>query len=73
MVMGMLGKARNEQGLDAGGLADMLTGERRAAESSALDLASLVGHLIDSDGDGLDVGDIKKIGGSLLGNLFKKN
>jgi len=72
MVMGMLGKARNEQGLDAGGLADMLTGERRAAESSAPDLASLAGLLIDSDGDGLDVGDITKIGGSLLGGLFKK-
>jgi len=73
MVMGMLGKARSERGLDAGGLADMLTGERRAAESSAPDLASLAGLLIDSDGDGLDVGDITKIGGSLLGNLFKKN
>jgi len=73
MVMGMLGKARSERGLDAGGLSDMLTGERRAAESSAPDLASLAGLLIDSDGDGLDVGDITKIGGSLLGNLFKKN
>ncbi|MGB5303161.1 MAG: DUF937 domain-containing protein [Gemmatimonadota bacterium] len=72
MVMGMLGKARNERGLDAGGLSDMLTGERRAAESSAPDLASLAGLLIDSDGDGLDVGDITKIGGSLLGGLFKK-
>ncbi|MCL7960214.1 MAG: DUF937 domain-containing protein [marine benthic group bacterium] len=72
MVMGMLGKARNEQGLDAGGLADVLTGERRAAEASAPDLASLAGLLIDSDGDGLDVGDITKIGGNLLGGLFKK-
>jgi hypothetical protein len=73
MVMGMLGKARREKELDAGGLADMLTGERRAAESSAPDLASLAGLLIDSDGDGLDLGDISKIGGSLIGNLFKKN
>jgi hypothetical protein len=72
MVMGMLGKARKERGLDAGGLADLLTGERRAAESSAPDLASLAGLLIDSDGDGLDLGDIGKIGGGLLGNLFKK-
>jgi hypothetical protein len=73
MVMGMLGKARREKELDANGLADMLAGERRAAESSAPDLASLAGLLIDSDGDGLDLGDISKIGGSLLGNLFKKN
>lgn len=51
----------------------MLTGERRAAESSAPDQASLAGLLIDSDGDGLDLGDISKIGGSLLGNLFKRN
>lgn len=73
MVMGMLGKARKEKNLDAGGLSDMLTAERRAAESSAPDLASLAGLLIDSDGDGLDLGDITKMGGSLLGNLFKKN
>ena len=72
MVMGMLGKARKERGLDAGGLADLLSGERRAAESSAPDLASLAGLLIDSDGDGIDLDDIGKIGGSLLGNLFKK-
>ena len=32
--------------------------------ASAPDLASLAGLLIDSDGDGLDVGDITKIGNS---------
>ncbi len=72
MVMGMLGKTQREKGLDAGGLSDMLSGERRAAESSAPDLASLAGLLVDSDGDGLDMGDITKLGGSLLGNLFKQ-
>lgn len=73
VVMGMLGKAKREQGLDAGGLADLLTGERQAAESSAPDLASLAGLLIDGDGDGLDMGDITKIGGGLLAGLFKKS
>jgi len=72
MVMGMLGKARREQGLDSGALSDMLTTERRATESSAPDLASLAGRLIDSEGDGLDLDDIAKAGGSLLGGLFKK-
>ena len=72
MVMGMLGKARREQNLDAGGLTDVLTSERRQAESSAPDLASLAGLLIDSDGDGLDLGDITRAGGGLLGGLFKK-
>jgi len=72
MVMGMLGKARREQGLDSGALSDMLTNERRATESSAPDLASLAGRLIDGDGDGLDLEDIAKAGGSLLGGLFKK-
>ena len=73
MVLGVLGKARKEKALDAGGLADLLTGERRAIESSTPDLASLAGLLIDSDGDGIDLGDITKIGGGLLGGLFKKN
>lgn len=73
MVMGMLGKARKEKELDAGGLADLLAGERRVAESSAPDLSSLAGLLIDSDGDGMDMGDVTRIGGKLLGGLFKKN
>jgi hypothetical protein len=72
IVMGMLGKAKKERDLDAGGLSDLLMGERRAAESAAPDLASLAGLLIDSDGDGLDLGDIGKIGGGMLGGLFKK-
>ncbi len=73
MVMGMLGKAKREQNLDAGGLSGMLTNERRAVEAASPDLASLAGRLIDTDGDGLDLGDITKVGGSLLSGLFKKN
>ena len=72
VVMGMLGKLRRERNLDSGGLADLLTEERRAAESAVPDLASLAGLLIDNDGDGLDLGDLGKAGGSLLGGLFKK-
>jgi hypothetical protein len=65
-------KENTMKALDAAGLADMLTGERRAAESAAPDLAALAGLLVDTDGDGLDLGDIGKISGGLLGTLFKK-
>lgn len=71
MVLGALGKAKQQGGLDASGLAGMLGGERRAMEQKAPQLGML-GALLDQDGDGdMDLGDITKLGGGLLGKFFK--
>jgi hypothetical protein len=72
LVMGMLGKTRRNQGLDLGGLTELLSGERRAAQAKAPEAASLIGSLLDSDGDGEVGDDLAKLGGSLLGGLFGK-
>ena len=71
LVMGMLGKQKRSSGLDIGGLAEMLGGERRQMEKKEAGLGGLLGSLLDSDGDGSAADDIAKIGGGLLGKLFK--
>lgn len=68
IVMGALGRAKRQGGLDAGGLADLLAGEKSKAESAGL--GGLAGFL-DQDGDGDVTDDI--LGGvakGLMGKLF---
>ena len=70
LVLGMLGRNQRQQGLDIGGLTDLLGGERRAVEQKAPGAADLIGGLLDSDGDGSVTDDLAKLGGGLLGGLF---
>jgi hypothetical protein len=72
VVMGALGKTKREKGLDIGSLTDLLRGEDETAKKAAPETESLLGSLLDSDGDGQVVDDIAKIGGSLLGSFFGK-
>ena len=67
LVMGALGRARGESGLDAGGLAQMLAGERQAQKG----VLGGLGALLDRDGDGSVADDV--LGGlakGLKGKLF---
>lgn len=66
MVMGALGKAQRQQGLDAGGLAGLLSGQQRSAQSSAPELMGMLGTLLDSDHDGNVMDDL----GGLASRLF---
>ncbi len=70
LIMGALGKAKNQMSLDPSGLSRMLGQERQAAQQSAPDIMDFFGSMLDSDGDG-PMDDIAKIGSSLLGGLFK--
>ena len=70
IVMGMLGRAQREQGLDAGGLSEMLTGERKRAQSRNPDAGGILGDLLDADNDGQVIDDVVKLGTSLLGGLL---
>lgn len=71
IVMGALGKAKREQGLDAGGLAGLLGQERDVARQRSPQAVDMVSRLLDSDGDGDMMDDVAKLGTSLLGSLFK--
>lgn len=70
IVMGALGKQKRESNLDIGGLIGMLTGEgQRARQQAPAGLAGVLGALLDSEGDGLDIGDIADAAGKLFGGL----
>jgi hypothetical protein len=70
IVMGALGKTQRSGNLDAGGIFDLLKGEMKTAQSKGgVDLGML--SMLDADGDGSVVDDIAKLGGGLLGSLFK--
>lgn len=71
LVMGALAKQRQTGGLDAGGLAGMLAGERRRVEQAQPGAGSLLEQVIDRDGDGNIADDIAEMGAGLLGSLLK--
>lgn len=72
MVMGMLGKAKRESNLDAGGISDLLGGFAKQ-EQSKNPAMSLITGFLDADGDGSIIDDVAgMLGKGLLGGLFKK-
>ena len=70
IVLGALGKQKRSQGLDGGGLADLLGGERQKAEQVEPGAMGMLGRLLDSDGDGQVGDDLAKIGIGMLGKMF---
>lgn len=71
VVLGALGKAQRQQGLDAGALASFLGQQRQQLESGQPQAMGLIGSLLDADGDGdFDMSDAAKHGMGMLGKLF---
>ena len=66
LVMAALGKVKRQQGLDAGGLANVLGGERDQIQRQAPGLMGALGGLLDRDKDGSVVDDL----GGMLGGMF---
>lgn len=71
LLMGALGKAKREYGLDASGLAAALGQQERAARRVSPSAVDVFSRMLDSDGDGDPLDDIVKMGSGLLGGLFK--
>ena len=67
LVLGALGKQKRSQGLDAGGLSDLLGTQRAQAEQSN-PAFGMLGKLLDRDGDGSVVDDL----GSMLGGFLDR-
>jgi hypothetical protein len=72
LIMGALGKAKRQQGFDAGGLAEMLGQQERVARQASPSAVDMFSRMLDSDGDGDPMDDIVEMGSGLLGGLFKK-
>jgi hypothetical protein len=71
MVMAALGKQKKEQSLDEGGLASLLSSTLKSNSNKQAEM-SIIEKFIDQDGDGSIMDDLMNMGGSLLGNFFKK-
>ncbi len=70
IVMGALGKAKRQGGLDSGGIGAMLGQEQERMVRREPGIGGMLGSLLDKDGDGSAMDDLAKIGGSVLGGLF---
>lgn len=67
LVMGALGKQTSQEGLDAGGLAQLLQGETQAAQKAEPDLMGSILGMLDQNKDGSVIDDVS----SLLGKFLK--
>lgn len=70
LIMGALGRAKGQGGLDASGLAAVLGEQQQAARQASPSAVDLFSQLLDGNGDPVD--DIVKMGSGLLGGLFRK-
>ncbi|MCB0688477.1 MAG: DUF937 domain-containing protein [Saprospiraceae bacterium] len=71
MVMGTLGKAKQQSGFDLGGLSQILTGSVQQA-SQKREGMSLIEKVLDADGDGNIMDDLAGMGMKVLGGFFRK-
>ena len=70
VVMGTLGKAKKEQGLDVTGIASLLSGTVSNQKNQQNPTMGLVTSFLDQDGDGSIIDDVAGIGMKFLGGLF---
>jgi hypothetical protein len=67
LVLGALAKYKQQQGLDADGLAKSLDDERKADTAANPDLMGMLSGMLDSNKDGSFLDDLSGIAGRLLG------
>ena len=68
LVMGALGRAKQERGLDTGGLSTLLNGEQEHLKQSAPGVMAALGRFLDRNNDGSVMDDI----GGVIGKAFKR-
>ncbi|MDH3652117.1 MAG: DUF937 domain-containing protein [Saprospiraceae bacterium] len=71
MVMGTLGQTKRKEGLDLGGLSQILSGTVQNVTEKRQDMG-IISKVLDADGDGNVMDDIAGIGMKVLGGLFRK-
>ena len=72
IVMAALAKKRGQDGLDSGGLTDLLGGERDRMQEASPDAFGAITGMLDANHDGAIADDVARMGGGLLGSLFGK-
>jgi hypothetical protein len=71
MVLGMLGQQKKQQGLDAGGIAQLLKKSVSSASAKQKEMG-LIGKLLDQDGDGSVLDDLAGMGMKMFGKFLRK-
>jgi hypothetical protein len=71
MVMGMLGQQKKEQGLDAGGIAQLLL-KTAGSNTAKKQEMGVIGKFLDQDGDGSVMDDLAGMGMKMFGNFLRK-
>ena len=61
LVMGSLGKAQQENGLDAGGLSHMLTEQQQQAQATEPGVMGMLGSMLDQNKDGSSMDDLQRM------------
>ena len=72
IVMAALARKRGQEGLDGGGLTDLLGGERDRMQEQSPDAFGAITGMLDANQDGSIADDVARLGGGLLGSLFGK-
>lgn len=70
-ILGALGKAKRENGLDSKGLGSLLGSVMNSVTSNSSSQSNILNSILDQDGDGNIVDDVAGIGKKIFGGLFK--
>lgn len=68
IVLGFLGKLKQEQGLDVSGLAGLLGQQTQQMEQGGMPIMGVLSRLLDQNHDGNPVDDLARMAGSFFGN-----
>jgi hypothetical protein len=66
LVMGSLGKAQQENGLDANGLSNLLNSQQQEAQANAPDAMSMLSSMLDQNKDGSSMDDLQRMAASFF-------
>lgn len=66
LVMGSLGKAQQQNGLDASGLSDLLNRQQQEAQANAPGAMSMLSSLLDQNKDGSSMDDLQRMAASFF-------
>ena len=66
LVMGSLGQAQQQNGLDASGLSNFLNVQQQEAQTTAPDAMSMLGSMLDQNNDGSSMDDLQRMAASFF-------
>ena len=65
LVMGSVGKAQRENGLDASGLSNLLNSQQQTAQANAPGAMSMLNSMLDQNNDGSSLDDLRRMAANL--------